>query len=95
MPAHQVRYGVQESGEPVVHELTPMRYGGGEVPIRLAIRRAEDGTWRGRLIFGSGDVSTAPATAEIFCAVSEADLWQAVRDLRDHHLRSLYRSLSE
>jgi len=33
----------------------------------------------------------APATAEIFCAESENDLWQSVRDLRDHHIRDLYR----
>jgi hypothetical protein len=33
------------------------------------------------------------SSAEIFCAGSEQDLWQSVRDLRDHHLRDLYRSL--
>ena len=95
MPAHQARYGVQDYGEPVLHELPSMKYGSGEVMVRLAVRRAEDATWRGRLIFGSSDVTDAPATVEIFCAATEADLWQAVHDLRPHHLRDLYRSLAE
>jgi hypothetical protein len=35
----------------------------------------------------------APSTAEIFCGPSETDLWEAVRDLREHHLRDLCRSV--
>ncbi len=95
MPVPSVRYGQTDPVEPVVHELPPIRYGGEEVPIRLFVRRAEDGSWRGRLMFGTGDVEGAPSTAEIFCGPSEADLWEAVRDLREHHLRDLYRSLAE
>ena len=34
------------------------------------------------------------ATAEIFCAVTEAELWECVQDLREHHLRDLYRSVT-
>lgn len=49
--------------------------------------------WRGRVHFGAEDTEGERATAEIFCAASEQDLWQSVRDLRDHHLRDLYRSL--
>jgi hypothetical protein len=59
------------------------------------VRHAEDGVWRGRLIFGgtgeSGSVECE--TAEIFCAPTQQDLWQAVHNLREHHLRDLYRSL--
>jgi hypothetical protein len=33
------------------------------------------------------------ATAEIFFGAMEPDLWDSVRDLRDHHIRDLYRSL--
>ena len=64
--------------------------------VRLELRRVEDGTWRGRLLFGSADeTGVAPATAEILYAHSEADLWECVHDLREHHLRDLYRSVSE
>lgn len=95
MPAQSARYGQPDPSEPVIHELPPIRYGGDEVAVRLAVRRAEDGSWRGRLIFGPADGDVAPATAEIFCGPQETDLWQAVRDLREHHLRDLYRSLAE
>jgi hypothetical protein len=33
-------------------------------------------------------------TAEIFCGASEAELWQSVNGLQDHHLRALYLSLA-
>ncbi len=95
MPANQVRYNVPDHAEPTEHELPPATIAGEEVMLRLRIRRAEDGTWRARLIFGSGELGSAPSTAEIFCAESENDLWQAVRDLRDHHIRDLYRSIVE
>ena len=95
MPANSVRYGSPDPAEPVVHELPPLRYGGEEIALRLQLRRAADGTWRGRLLFGLGECDAAHATAEIFCAQSENDLWQSVRDLRDHHLRDLYRSIAE
>ena len=95
MQANPVRYGVPDPAEPTVHELPPVRYGGEEVPLRLKVRRAEDGTWRARLIFGFDEAESAPSTAEIFCADSENDLWQSVRDLRDHHFRDLYRSIVE
>ena len=59
----------------------------------VTVRRSEDGIWRGRILFGAPDTEAERSTAEIFCASSEPDLWQSVRDLRDHHLRDLYRSL--
>ena len=96
MPAQQsVRYGQPDPIEPVVHELPPIRYAGEEIGIRLVVRRAEDGMWRGRLLFGAGELDAVPATAEIFCGPAEVDLWEAVRDLREHHLRDLYRSIVE
>jgi hypothetical protein len=63
--------------------------------VFVEVRREADGTWRGRLIFGPVEDAGALATAEIFCAGTEAELWEAVRDLRDHHQRDLYRSIVE
>lgn len=95
MPATSVRYGQPDPSEPVIHDLPPVVFGGAPVAMRLSVRRADDGMWRGRLIFGSDDTNPAPQTAEIFCGATEADLWEAVRDLREHHLRDLYRSIVE
>lgn len=92
MPAQPARHTVAPHS-PVVHELSPIRFDGHDVPVRLAVRRSDDGAWRGRVLFGAEDTEGERATAEIFCATSEEDLWLSVRDLRDHHLRDLYRSL--
>ncbi len=94
MPTNSVpRYKRQQPGDPVMHDLPPIRYGEDIVALRLVVRRAEDGSWRGRLLFGSGEAQDAVATAEIFFGADEPDLWDSVRDLRDHHIRDLYRSL--
>ena len=94
MSANSVpRYNRSYPGEPAVHDLPPIRYGDDIIALRLVVRRAEDGSWRGRLVFGSGEVQEALATAEIFFGAVEPDLWDSVRDLRDHHIRDLYRSL--
>ena len=93
MPAQPARFPVGDQREAVVHDLAPIRFDGQPIAIRLAVRRAEDGIWRGRILFGAPDTEHERATAEIFCAITEQDLWQSVRDLRDHHLRDLYRSL--
>lgn len=95
MPASSARYGLPDPAEPVIHELPPIRYGGTPVPVRLSVRRAEDGVWRGRFLFGDGDSAEPATTAEILCGPNEADLWEAVRDLREHHIRDLYRSIIE
>lgn len=95
MPAQPVRYGQADPAEPVIHDLPPIRAGGTDVPVRLAVRRSEDGAWRGKFLFGGADGSEPVTTAEIFCGPSEADLWEAVRDLREHHIRDLYRSIAE
>ncbi|MEE8372576.1 MAG: hypothetical protein V3R87_02420 [Dehalococcoidia bacterium] len=87
------QYNRPYPSEPAVHDLPPIRYGEEIIALRLVVRRAEDGSWRGRLVFGSGDVQESLATAEIFFGAMEPDLWDSVRDLRDHHIRDLYRSL--
>lgn len=79
--------------EPVQHELDPLRCSGLLVQLSLILRRTEDGAWRGRLRFVDAESSRERETAEIFCAESEGELWASVRDLRDHHIRDLYRSL--
>lgn len=93
MPAQPLPYRVTEERSAVLHELPPIRFEGESVSVRLSVRRADDGVWRGRILFGAPDTEHERETAEIFCAASEPDLWLAVRDLRDHHLRDLYRSL--
>lgn len=93
MPVPQTRSNLPDPSEPVLHDLQPVRYDGVIVAVRLAVRRSEDGIWRGRLQFVPAGGEAERSTAEIFCATSEQDLWQAVRDLREHHLRDLFRSL--
>jgi hypothetical protein len=92
MPVVQARSSLPDPSEPVLHDLQPVRYDGRDVAVRLAVRRTEDAMWRARLHFSPAG-EPERVTAEIFFATSEQDLWQAVRDLREHHLRDLYRSL--
>jgi hypothetical protein len=93
MPAQPARYQAALGHDAVVHDLPPIRFDGQTIDIRLSVRRTEDGVWRGHILFGAEGTEAERSTAEIFCATSEPDLWQSVRDLRDHHLRDLYRSL--
>ncbi len=95
MPANPVRYGVSNPNEPSIHDLPPIRYAAALIAVRVEVRRAEDGTWRGRLLFFPPGAEAPATTGEILCAASENELWESVRDLRDHHLRDLYRSLAE
>ena len=95
MALAQVRPNAPEPSEPQLHELPPVRCDGLPVAVRLAVRRSDDGIWRARLLFGDGATAPPRATAEIFCATTEQDLWLAVRGLHDHHLRDLYRSLGD
>src|SRR5581483_2347435 len=92
MVAQRVRY-CSSDHQDVVHELPAIRFDGQLIAVRLLIRRTDDGVFRGRVMYGAPDTEAERSTAEIFCATSEQDLWQSVRDLRDHHLRDLYRSL--
>lgn len=93
MPAQPARYSPTSPAEAVLHDLPSIRFDGQLIAIRLSVRRMEDGGYRGRVLFGAADTEAERTTAEIFCATSEPELWQSVRDLRDHHLRDLYRSL--
>ena len=92
MTAQPHRFGVPASRDPVFHELPPLRLSDQLITIHLSVRREDDGAWRARLRFIDPELH-AYETAEIFCAASEAELWQSVRGLRDHHLRALYLSL--
>lgn len=94
MPLSNVRPAAPDPSEPLLHDLPPVRFEGQLVTVKLAVRRAEDGMWRARLHFLEDGQDHERVTAEIFCATTEQDLWQAVRDLRDHHLRDLFRSLT-
>ena len=94
MPLPHVRPMADGPSDPLLHDLPPIRFDGQVVAVRLAVRRAEDGIWRGRLHFAFEGEDSERITAEIFCATTEQDLWLAVRDLRDHHLRDLFRSLT-
>ena len=91
MPLPQVRPMAPEPSEPLLHDLPPIRFEGHSVAVRLAVRRTEDGIWRARLHFMEEGEGSERITAEIFCATSEQDLWQAVRDLREHNMRDLFR----
>lgn len=93
MPAQPARHQGFQAAESVPHDLPPLRFDGQPIDVRLLVRRTDDGAWRARILFGAPDTEQERSTAEIFCAATEQDLWQSVRDLRDHHLRDLYRSL--
>lgn len=95
MPANPLRYGVPTPSDPTVHDLPPIRFAAELIAVRVEVRRTEDGTWRGRLLFAAPGAEKPVATGDILCGASEGDLWESVRDLRDHHLRDLYRSLAE
>lgn len=95
MPANPARYGVPSPAEPSVHDLPPIRFAAELIAIRVEVRRGDDGSWRGRLLFASPESQSALSTGDILCGATENDFWESVRDLRDHHLRDIYRSLLE
>lgn len=93
MPAQPVRHSRPDPADPVIHDLPPLRWAGGDIAVRVEIRRDADGMWRGRLLFGADEATVG--TAEILCGASEPELWLAVGGLNAHHLRDLYRSMVE
>ncbi|MEP7327190.1 MAG: hypothetical protein ABI836_14665 [Gemmatimonadota bacterium] len=93
MTAQTLRHIANDPREPVIHDLPSLRFDGTQLFVKLSVRQAEDGMWRGRLHFSDTTNGVERETAEIICAQSQQDLWQSVRDLREHHLRDLYRSL--
>ena len=94
MVSHAIRSSQRSPSDPIVHDLNPVRIDGQDVPIRMIIRRVEDGSWRGHMAFDIGEPDNEVQTGEIFCGASEKELWDSVGHLREHHLRDLYRSLS-
>ena len=88
------RLSTPDAHEPHVHELPPVRGVPAWVETRLVLRRDDGGAWRGRLRFTDTHSDRTAETAEIFCGRTEAELWQSVQALREHHVRDLYRSLS-
>jgi len=89
-----VRPAVRDPRQPTQHSLAAIRIAGQTIELSLTVWLDGGGGWRGRLTFVDGDDKRrVRRTAEIFCGMSEAELWMAVRQLRDHHLRDLYRSL--
>ena len=93
MASHALRHYPRDPNDPVTHDLDPIRIDGHDIQIRLTIRRADDGSWQGRMQFSDPASETEVETAEIFCGASEKELWESVGHLREHHLRDLYRSL--
>ncbi len=94
MALQTVRPPARDPREPTHYFLDPILIAGQTIHLSLLLRRDDDGTWRGRLRFLDGDDPRRERrTAEIFCGATEEELWMAVRELRDHHLRDLYRSL--
>jgi len=94
MAAQPGRTPLPQEWEQVEHELPPLRVAAEPVGVRLALRRAADGAWRGRLRFLDPG-GRERETADIFCAPSESELWRSVRSLGEHNLRALYLSLAE
>jgi hypothetical protein len=93
MTAQPYRSTAPVARERVLHELPPLRLTDQQITLHLSVRRDDDGDWRARLLFVEPDARTRE-TAEIFRGASEAELWQSVRSLHDHHLRALYLSLA-
>lgn len=89
------RYRPANSNEPVEYDLPLFTYKGESIVVSAIVRRNKDGSWRGRIVFGGSESDGAVSTAEILYAENEDDLWLCVRDLREHHLRDLYRAVAE
>ncbi|HVX88451.1 MAG TPA: hypothetical protein VG940_05945 [Gemmatimonadales bacterium] len=97
MPLQPARKLLQDPPPPIEREFPPLRHSGVDIAVRVIARLAEDGVWRGRIVFEMTDgtsVVTPVPTAEILCAASESDLWAAARGLGPHHLRGLLQSLT-
>lgn len=95
MTVQSLRHFGSDPREPSIHELSPFRFEGNMIATRLCARHTDEGVWRARLLFAraGSDASAELETAEIFYALTQQELWQAVHDLREHHMRDLYRSL--
>jgi hypothetical protein len=95
MSAEPARHAAAKHRKPVEHEMPSLIYKGERVMVSAVVRRHEDGSWRGRILFAGSVADEAISTAEILYAEEEEDFWLCVGDLREHHLRDLYRAVSE
>jgi len=93
MTAQPYRFTAPVPRDPVLHELPPLRLSDQIIILHLTVRRDGGGGWRAWLRFIDPEARVRD-TAEIFCGASEAELWQSVNGLQDHHLRALYLSLA-
>ena len=94
MALQTIRPPTRDRREPTQHSLPPIRIAGQTIHLSLTKWCDDEGVWRGRLCFMDDDEpGRERRTAEIFCGFSEDELWGAVYQLRDHHLRDLYQSL--
>jgi hypothetical protein len=92
MPLQPARKVFPDPPPSIEREFPPLRVAGIDISVRVIARLSDDGAWRGRLLFG--EAGSEVSTAEILCAVHEADLWASARGLGPHHLRGLYLSLT-
>ncbi len=67
---------------------------GRNIEIIVRMRQKGDGRWYGGITFSDPASGETRRTAEILRGASEGDIWLAVRGLRTHHFRDLYRSLA-
>lgn len=93
MTAQPHRFTAPAPRDPILHELPPLHLPDQLITLHLSIRRDDEGSWRARLRF-IDPAERVRETAEIFCGASEAELWQSVHNLPQHHIRALYLSLA-
>ena len=94
MPSQTARFPTPYEPDPIVHELPPIEVEGEAISVRAIVRKMHDGAWRGRLVFGPDTVDDPPMTAEILVGENESEFWRAFNELREYHLKDLYRSVT-
>lgn len=67
---------------------------GRNIEVIVRMRQTKDGWWCGGLTFSDPASGEIRRTADILRGAEEGDIWLAVRGLRSHHFRDLYRSLA-
>lgn len=77
----------------VEYAMDPQVLDGHPIQIVVWLQQDEGGRWLGGLQFSDLQTGAIRSTAEILRGGSEADVWLAVRSLKTHHFRDLYRSL--
>ena len=82
MTAQTLRHLANDPREPVIHDLPSLRFDGVQLFVKLSVRQAEDGMWRGHLQFSDPTNGMERGTAEILCAQSQQDLMRQAEALR-------------